>query len=302
MPPTRWVLSCALLAFACGDDDARSVDMFLAPDAIPPGPPTRIGPEDRPARVTLPSGYDATESYPVVMLLHGYGTSGLVQGAYFAFPRLAREMGFIGLVPDGTADSDGNQYWNATDVCCVSDPGAPDDVAYLSGLIDEALETYATDAERVYLIGHSNGGFMSYRMACDASERVAGIVSLAGATWNDPAACGDPARPVSVLQIHGTMDETIAYEGGDFRSGTHPSARESVQRFATRSGCDGVWVDGAPIDFVTTVEGAETRTEIQAGGCAPGTDYQLWSITDGTHIPSLAEGAIETALEWLLAQ
>jgi len=302
MSRTRPLIAALLFALACGDDDAGSPDMAAASDLGPPPPPTRIGPDAREARVTLPNDYDPEASYPVVMLLHGYGATGLVQGAYFGIPRLARELGFIAIIPDGTADSDGNQFWNATDVCCTLDPSAPDDVAYLSALIDEALATYAADPDRVTLIGHSNGGFMAYRMACDASETIAGLVSLAGATWNDPAECGDPAEPVSVLQIHGTADDTIRYEGGDFRTGTHPSARESVQRFAERSGCAGTWMDRDPIDFVTTVDGAETKVEVQSTGCAVGTDYQLWTVEGGGHIPSLAEGAIQTALEWLLAQ
>ena len=303
---SRFALPFLILALACGDDDGTTdvpeVDMAVPTDSGPPGPPSRIGPDDRTARVTLPSGYDASESYPIVILLHGYGASGLIQGAYFGIPNLARDMGFIGIIPDGTEDAGGNQFWNATDACCDFGPTGVDDVAYISGLIDEALEVYAADPERVYLIGHSNGGFMSYRMACDASEKIAGLVSLAGATWGDPADCGDPAEPVSVLQIHGTLDGTIAYDGGTVGGRTIPSARESVERFAERSGCDGTWMDGDPVDFDSSLDGAETTVEIQSTGCAEGTEYQLWTIVDGEHIPSLADGAIRQALDWLLAQ
>ena len=64
-----------------------------------------------------------------------------------------------------------------------------DDVGYLSGLIAEAEQTYNIDPKRVYLIGHSNGGFMSFRMACEASELITAIVSLAGSTFENPADC-----------------------------------------------------------------------------------------------------------------
>lgn len=306
----RFTLPLLVLALACGDDDgttddttdAPDVDMAVETDAGPPGPPGTIGPDDRRARVTLPNGYDEAESYPVVMLLHGYGASGLIQGAYFTIPALARDMGFIGIIPDGTTDAGGNQFWNATDACCDFGPTGVDDVAYLSDLIDEALETYAADPDRVYLIGHSNGGFMSYRMACDASDKIAGLVSLAGATWGDPMDCGEPTRPVSVLQIHGTADGTIAYSGGTVASRTIPSARGSVERFAERSGCTVEWTEGAPIDFDSTIDGAETVTESISDGCTEGTAYELWTIEEGEHIPSLADGAIRTSLEWLLAQ
>ncbi len=306
----RFTLPFLVLALACGDDDtttddttdAPEVDMAVAMDAGPSGPPGVIGTDERPARVTLPTGYDEGGSYPVVILLHGYGASGLIQGAYFGIPGLAREMGFIGIIPDGTEDAGGSQFWNATDACCDFASTGVDDVGYISGLIDEAVATYAADADRVYLIGHSNGGFMSYRMACDASDKIAGIVSLAGATWGDAANCGDPAEPVSVLQIHGTMDETIAFEGGTVASRTIPSARVSVERFAERSGCTIEWTEGDPIDFDSGLEGAETLTESITDGCAEGTEYQLWTIEDGGHIPSLADGAIQAALEWVLAQ
>lgn len=292
----------SLLWVACGDDGDPAVDMAVAIDAGPPPPPSEIGPEERPASVRLPGEYDSSGNYPIVMVLHGNGASGLIQGAYFGIPRLARDMEFIAILPDGTLSDDGTPYWNATDVYIGRAVDPADDVAYLTGLIDEALATYAADPERVYLLGHSNGGFMAYRLACDASETFAGLVSLAGSTWNDPADCGDPAEPVSVLQIHGTMDDTIRYEGGDFRDGAHPSARETVERFADRSGCDDTWTDGEPVDFVTMVDGAETLVESRSTGCTEGTDYQLWTIVDGTHIPTLSDGATQRALEWLLAR
>jgi len=308
MRSARFFLPLLVLALACGDDDSTDdtdiaeVDMAVATDSGPAGPPTTITIDGRRTRVTIPRDYDESASYPIVMLLHGYGASGLIQGAYFQIPTNARDTGFIALVPDGTEDSGGNQFWNATDACCDFGPTGVDDVAYLSALIDEALATYAADPDRVYLIGHSNGGFMSYRMACDASDKIAGIVSVAGATWGDATDCGDPSTPVSVLQIHGTNDTTIAYAGGTVASRTIPSARESVERFAERSGCTVEWTEGDPIDFDSGLAGAETLTESVSDGCAEGTAYQLWTIEDGGHIPSLADGAIPAALDWLLAQ
>ncbi len=107
---------------------------------------------------------------------------------------------------------------------------------------------------------------------------------------------------MSVLQIHGTFDGTISYDGGAVSSRTIPSARESVERFAERSDCAIAWTEGDPIDFDSSIDGAETVTEGISDGCTEGTDYQLWTIEEGEHIPSLADGAIRTAMEWLLAQ
>tara|TARA_B100000029_G_scaffold43608_1_gene40392 strand:- start:172 stop:1062 length:891 start_codon:yes stop_codon:yes gene_type:complete len=116
------------------------------------------------------------------------------------------------VLPDGMKNPDGNQYWNATDACCDFYQSGVDDVAYLSGVIEEAIEAFNIDTKRVFLVGHSNGGYMAHRLACERSDLIAGIVSLAGSTWYDEAKCGNP-DPVAVLQVHGTWDTTIRYWG-----------------------------------------------------------------------------------------
>src|SRR5207302_1025248 len=72
---------------------------------------------------------------------------------------------------------------------------------------------YKVDQKRIYIAGHSNGAFMAYRMACDRAALVAGIMSLAGETWLDKSKCA-PGAPVAVLQVQGTADDVIAYDGG----------------------------------------------------------------------------------------
>jgi hypothetical protein len=122
------------------------------------------------------------------------------------------------IVPEGKVDSDGNRYWNATDYCCDFYRSGVDDVKYITGLVEEAAKYFAVDMKRVYLMGHSNGGFMSHRIACDRSDLVAAIVNVAGATWYDAEKCGDP-EPVSVLQVHGTWDTVIYYDGLEQNAG-----------------------------------------------------------------------------------
>ena len=82
----------------------------------------------------------------------------------------------------------------------------------------------------------TNGGFMSHRMACDHAGRVASIASLAGATWYDPANCA-PAAPVHALQIHGTQDGTIQYNGGTLFGNAYPGAQDSVESWVGYAGC-----------------------------------------------------------------
>src|SRR5205823_14788929 len=129
---------------------------------------------------------------------------------------IAEQKGFLYCFPDGTIDKDGNRFWNATDACCDFYGQNPDDSGYLRGLIEEIGARYALDRKRVFLIGHSNGGVMSYRMACDHADLIAAIISLSGETFLHPDRC-TPSQPVNVLEIHATADTTAPYIG-DFNS------------------------------------------------------------------------------------
>ena len=105
-------------------------------------------------------------------------------------------------------------------------------------IIDAVKAKYSVDPKRVFVLGHSNGGFMSYRMACDHADTIAAIASLAGATFDDPSMC-KPSEHVSVLQIHGTADQTIKYTGDQIIGHTYPGAEKSVATWAKYDGCTG---------------------------------------------------------------
>jgi polyhydroxybutyrate depolymerase len=148
---------------------------------------------------------------------------------------------------------------------------------------------YNIDAARVYFVGHSNGGFMSHRIACDSAPRVAAIVSLAGATWKDQSKC-QPAAPVAVLEVHGVMDDMVPYDG----TPTQPGALETVADWATKNGCTGsLTATGQTLDLDTLIPGPETT--VQRYNCAVGA-AELWTMT-GTmqnpagHLPHFAQPA-----------
>ena len=164
-----------------------------------------------------------------------------------------------------------------------------DDSAYLAGVIAEIQAKLPIDPRRIYVAGHSNGAFMSYRMACDHADIIAGIVSIAGATWADPARC-EPSEAVSILQLHGTADENVRYDGGTLTARgagavpvAYPGARQSI---ATWNGYDGCADDGAiqttKLDLVTDVSGpdgpAETTVQTFDDGCRAGGHTELWSM------------------------
>lgn len=298
-----------VLVAACGPDPVPaapadgglSLDGGPSLDAGPPvdaGPvaPRILGPADRRAEFVVPPAYDGVTPLPLMLLLHGYGATASAQDLYFRASQTARARGYYLILPDGTVDSSGSHFWNATPACCNFDGSTVDDVAYLTSLIDEAEAVVPVDTTRVYVYGHSNGGFMSYRLACELSERVTAIVSLAGADFLGDTDCV-PTLGVSVLQVHGTTDETIAYAGNAY----YPAARDGVLRWAARDGCDATTsTAGAPLDLVSALPGAETTVEQWNTGCAPGLDVELWSITGGTHIPSFNSDWSPAVADWLL--
>ena len=199
--------------------------------------------------VDIPADYDVNTRYPLVVVLHGRGANGFIQSRYFGLIDRVDSKQFILVRPDGIISSEGLRIWNATPECCATTPeeASVDDVAYISGLIEEAAATYSIDTGRIGLIGHSNGGFMSFTMACEVSELVTSVVSLAGSTFPDVDSCKPANRRVSVLAVHGTADDTVPYEGAF----GIPGALKTAERYAMLAGCDtGSPQAGTDIDLV----------------------------------------------------
>ncbi|MFK8000954.1 MAG: PHB depolymerase family esterase [Polyangiales bacterium] len=313
-----------LLLIACGDDDASmdagpimdaGFDSSSAEDAgadagpsdagasdagsdagpTDAGPPTTIGGE-RPARVAVPRDYDPETPTPLLIVLHGYTATGELQNLYLRTEAAAAEHGMLLVLPDGLEDARGNGFWNATPACCDFGGTGVDDVAYIRSLIEEVGESYNLDTGRVYLYGHSNGGFMSYRMACDAADVITAIASLAGSEFLDEARC-EPSQPVSTLQIHGTADETILYEGGENAGIGYPSAEETTARFGERNGCTESEA-AESIDLDSSLDGDETAVT-RYTGCSEGVGAELWAIEGGEHLPTLQPDASDRVLTWL---
>ena len=167
----------------------------------------------RPTALEVPAAYDPARRYPLILELHGRGATGPDAEAAWKIGANADANGLFVIAPTGTLDSPPAPetpatFWNATDGCCDKYSSGVDDVAYLRSLICHTMANYSIDPNKVFIIGGSNGGFMAHRMACDASDLVTAIISISGATWNDPARC-QPTHPVSVLQIHGTADPIV---------------------------------------------------------------------------------------------
>jgi polyhydroxybutyrate depolymerase len=250
----------------------------------------------RPYHFLVPSGYDPHVPTPLVILLHGYSATAVEQDLYWGISTLAQQKTFLYAYPDGMKDAAGQQFWNATDACCAFGQNV-DDVAYINAIIDDVQRSYNVDAKRIYAMGHSNGGFMSHRLACDA-PRIAAIVSLAGAVWNDPSKCR-PAGPVSILEVHGDADLVINYNGGQNFGNTYPSAHTTVATWAAKNGCTGTLTDtGQTLDLDAVLLGAETTIERYAGCPAAGA-VELWTIRNGSHVPVLQSSWGATIYDFL---
>ncbi|MBI5518368.1 MAG: hypothetical protein HY909_31645 [Deltaproteobacteria bacterium] len=286
---------------ACSEDNATPDATVRDTGGDTPGAPDANhgdapGPFGRPYQLRVPDDHDPRRPSPLVVLLHGYSVSGALQDLYFGLGRLASGRGFLLALPDGTPDSARRLHWNAAPTCCNPIAGEPDDVAYLTAVMDDVARRYAVDPRRVFLVGHSNGAFMALQLACERSARIAAVVSLAGAAWAEPGWCA-PSAPVAVLQVHGDADTTIPYMGGERLGLRYLGAEETVARWARYNGCGSLEDTGQRLDLDLSLPGAETRVG-RHGGCGRGA-AELWTIAGGVHLPALAPTWAETIYQWL---
>jgi polyhydroxybutyrate depolymerase len=257
----------------------------------------------RPYATHEPLGWDRKTPAPLVVFLHGYGSSGAAHARALGLEAFADAHGFVLATPDGTIDSRGKRFWNATDACCDFDRTGVDDVRYIASILDELGRRLPIDPKRVYVAGHSNGGFLAHRLACDLAPRVAAAVSLAGAGWKDASRCA-PSEPVSVLEIHGDADDVVRIDGGrvfDQPVAEYPSALDTIAGWARRDACSGALAtDGKRIDFDATRPGADTL-ETPYSGCPAGVGVELWTIKGGSHHLAPSPGALDAVWAWLEA-
>ena len=291
----RSLFACILLTFllaACGE----SMQEELPTEPVIQQTVYTIG-GDRPATLQIPMGYDAMSPLPVVLSLHGFQGNPTSHDEYWGLSERVDADNFALILPAGTRNPSGLRFWNATDFCCNFFESEVDDVAYLSSLIEEAGEHILVG--RIFSVGHSNGGFMSYRLACEGFPGLTAIAPLAGTSFLDPARC-ESAPPVSVLHIHGTADEVIFYRGSTDGAG-YVGAEDVVERWAERAGCDLSRPEELPaIDIDNANDGAETDRIRYREGCQDGITVEFWRINEGSHGPWLTSNYAERLIDWLL--
>lgn len=275
------------------------------PSAAPaPAPPPEIAPgtegyldvDGRPVRLVVPASYDPAAPAPLVLLLHGYGSDAAEVDAALGLRAEVERRGVLYVLADGTPDDEGRRFWDATEACCNFFGPPVDDAGYLADVLRTVAASYAVDPGHVAVVGHSNGGFMAYRMACEHAELVTAVVSLAGAMTATADDCA-PSRPVSVLQVHGTADSTVRYDGGSTGPFPYPSATDSVDAWARLDGCGAEPATRAgALDVEESLPGPETSVTTY-GGCRDGARVALWTVEDAEHVPDLAPGFAAAMLD-----
>lgn len=253
--------------------------------------------DGRPASLYVPPSRPAGLPTALVVVLHGYTGQAAEAVDFFGLRTLADQRGFVVLAPQGTTDTEGNTFWNSPG-CCNFHGSTVDDSGYLSRLVATAVATQGLDPARVYMVGHSNGGFMTHTFACERADQVAAVASLAGALATDPDCT--PSVPVSVLQVHGTADDTISYEGGEIAGRSYTSAAKTVALWRDGDHCSGDARSGDRLDADAEVAG-EDLLQTTWTGCRAGTEVSLWTITGGTHVPTLTPAFSAALFDWLEA-
>ncbi len=214
--------------------------------------------------IVRPANIDPARPAPLVIALHGYTLTSAWMESNTGFDDEATNAGFVVVYPQGI-----NNSWNAG-TCCGHNAG--DDVSFISDLIDLMIRDAGVDPRRVFVTGMSNGAAMAQRVACELADRVTAVASISGSLLIDQCV---PSRPISVLEIHGTDDSVIPFEGG-FTSGLgeFPSTMSVMETWERADRC--------------AESPAVTRTGITTistwGACQSGVLVTLDAISGGKHV------------------
>ena len=216
----------------------------------------------------VPASYTGNEAVPLLFNFHGYTSNASQQMFYGDFRPIADTAGFIIVHPEGTEDNTGithfNVGWGSSSV---------DDVDFTRAMIDSLTSTYNIDETRVYSTGMSNGGFMSFKLACELSDYIAAVGSVTGSmTLGAPSMCNS-THPIPVIQIHGTVD----YNGSIFSE----SIQDVMDFWTNFNNCDAVpMVENVPDIDANDGSTVERFTYGNGDNCSEVIHYK---VTNGSH-------------------
>ena len=237
----------------------------------------------------IPAIYDGNTDVPLILNFHGFGSNANQQLVYGDFRDIADKEGFLLVHPEGTL-LNGNQHWNVGSFTIGS---TTDDVSFTEALIDELANQYAINLDRVYATGMSNGGYMSFLLACQLSEKIAAVASVTGSMTPETYNACNAQHPTPILQIHGTGDSTVPYNGDTWTR----SIEDVISYWANYNNCETNPTttaladidpsDGSTVEHIVYIDGDNGLTtehmKVIGGGHTwpgsafnfPGTNYDI---------------------------
>jgi len=268
-----------MCAFLIGIAVTGLLRHFVLGAPAKPGIPGTIvvGERTRTYFVHLPPAHDGSRPMPMVLVLHGATESPEGVERLSGMSEKADKEKFIAVYPRGTGRLNPAPMptWNSGNCCGYAQQNNVDDVAFLRKLIEKLEKDYRVDPLRIFVTGISNGGMMSYRLACELSDTIAAAAPVEGAQNLD---C-HPSNPVSIIVFHGTGDRLVPFEGGTtpFQLGPKrkdTSVAEAIAFWVKQDGCS-----AAP----KHEENPELHRDVYTG-CKNGTGVELYAIQGGRHI------------------
>ena len=232
--------------------------------------------------LNVPASYKPETPAPLLLVFHGRTATGRDILTYSQILSWAASMNIIVVAVNGAVYEEVSS-WNAGSCCTNATTYEENDVLLTSTIIDYLKTQTTIDANRVWTAGHSNGGMLAYRLACDLSEKITAIAVVAGALVDDTCT---PTKPVSILHIHGNLDPTVPFHGGGkFET---PSVFHSVQEIALKNSCS-----ENRKEFTSAFE------ERYTWSCTNGVETQLVNYQEQSH--EWATGYTEEILNFLFA-
>ncbi|HEV7949669.1 MAG TPA: PHB depolymerase family esterase [Glaciihabitans sp.] len=263
-------------------------------DAVASEVIVRVDDVDRKFLIRAPE-HTTDEQLPVVVAFHGATGNKENFELYTGFTDSIESDRFIAVYPDGSEVSVGGKVWNAGGCCGETGVEPADDIAFVEAILDE-LPSYGADPERVYVSGFSNGGMMSYRVACELGDRIAGVASVGG-SYNVTECPTQNVLPLVI--VHGTADDTVPYEGGlpvaeqnaALAITASPSVWDAVDVWMGRDSCD-----TSGTESVLQEAPAATVTRVAFDDCDGDSFISVNTVDGGGHIwPRAGDNTIDAS-------
>lgn len=225
--------------------------------------------------VHLPLNYSNVEKLPLIIAMHGgFGSATNLQNQS-QLSKKADQANFIVVYPEGVKGGVLNiRTWNAGWCCGYASDSDIDDIGFIDALIDTLISKYPIDESKIYATGMSNGGFMSYRLACELSERIAAIAPVAASMSMDFC---EPKRTVPIISFHSYLDKNVPYYGGQGSgfSNHHNSPQDSVLNYwSSLNNCNST---------NDTIIEDDRYVYIKRNNCNCGSEIHQYITKDGGH-------------------